>query len=311
MRNVLITKIECLENEERVTKNFPKFQQLYLELFENKLKVKKECINQEFIPNYNTSIANTVIKTVSNKRSVYTSNKRSTVKSISERHKLYDYEDDIYDTTRYDKKKIEEKKQSIIKKHEKKIPTLQELNETIKANEEDKKRELMFKLHLLKKQYPTYQFPEFTMQSEYNVIKKSYDLFYKQLTIDSSAESYKNYLVGGFMVCEIIFGHFGFDMEGFTQQQLLSMSTYDKLLIELGERTYVPKGLDSWPVEIRLIMIIFFNVVWFITAKTIMKKTKIDIFKMLNGKEKVQSAPVPDKSSNSNSKVMRGPIIPT
>ncbi len=37
------------------------------------------------------------------------------------------------------------------------------------------------------------------------------------------------------MVCEMVFGRIGFDMEGFTQQQLLSMNSYEKLLLELGE----------------------------------------------------------------------------
>ncbi len=60
-------------------------------------------------------------------------------------------------------------------------------------------------------------------------MKKTYDIIVQQLSVDSSVETYKNYLVGGFMVCEMVFGRIGFDMEGFTQQQLLSMNSYEKL----------------------------------------------------------------------------------
>ena len=149
-------------------------------------------------------------------------------------------------------------------------------------NEEDKKRELMFKLELLQKQYPLQNIPQFTIRSEYKSMKKTYDIIFKQLSVDSSVETYKNYLVGGFMVCEMVFGRIGFDMEGFTQQQLLSMNSYEKLLLELGEKTYTPAGMDKWPVEVRLALAIFFNAVWFVAAKMIMKKTKINILSMLN-----------------------------
>ncbi len=194
---------------------------------------------------------------------------------------------------------IDQRKESIVnnerkfrenpdKNEDKKIkppPSLKEIeNKGIEQeeNEEDKKRELMFKLQLLQKQYPLRDIPDFTIRSEYKSMKKTYDIIVKQLSVDSSVETYKNYLVGGFMVCEMVFGRIGFDMEGFTQQQLLSMNSYEKLLLELGEKTYTPAGMDKWPVEVRLALAILFNAVWFIAAKMIMKKTKINILSLFN-----------------------------
>ena len=64
----------------------------------------------------------------------------------------------------------------------------------------------------------------------------------QMLTIDSNVETYKSYLLGGFMLTEFVFGRFlNFDMSGFAQQLNLQMNQYNKLLIELGEKTYVPK----------------------------------------------------------------------
>ncbi len=59
-----------------------------------------------------------------------------------------------------------------------------------------------------------------------------------------------------------------FDMEGFTQQQCVSMNSYEKLLLELTEarKHYTPAGMDKWPVEVRLALAILFNAVWFIAA---------------------------------------------
>ena len=86
-------------------------------------------------------------------------------------------------------------------------------------------------------------------------------------------------------------------MEGFTQQQLLSMSSYDKLLIELGEKSYVPEQ-SKWPVEIRLLILIVVNAAFFLVSKMIMKKAGDGISKMMN------NIKIPPKTENK----MKGPV---
>lgn len=336
---IIIKKVPPVDDYKKsISKNFPRFPQLYLELLENKSKVKANWIGKEFLPTtppYLKTITEPEPKIPeSNVKRTVTVTNIKTVKNTTlsnGRNRLYD--DDLFDDVRYRsphkesvaqerKTEIEEKKQSIKNKLP---PTLKEIEQTNaqeihEENEEDKKRELMFKLQLLQKQYPLKDIPEFTIRSEYKSMKKTYDIIVKQLTVDSSVESYKNYLVGGFMLCEVVFGRIGFDMEGFTQQQLLSMNTYDKLLLELGEKTYTPAGMEKWSVEMRLALAIFFNAVWFIAAKMIMKKTKINILSLFNtsktgGKSDTAPAnysgrnPSPDISfiKKNNNKLMKGP----
>ena len=128
---------------------------------------------------------------------------------------------------------------------------------------------------------------------------KAYDSTVKRLSVDSNVESYKNYLIGGFMIFEFILGNLlKFDMKGFTQQQIINMSSYEKLLIELGEKSYVPED-SKWPVELRLLFLVVINAAMFIGGKMIMKKTGSNLMGMMN---KMQGPP-PKKTK------MKGPDL--
>ncbi|CCV02265.1 hypothetical protein IIV30_070R [Invertebrate iridescent virus 30] len=149
-------------------------------------------------------------------------------------------------------------------------------------DDDDKKRELLFKFKRLKKTYPKVDLPEFNMMSNHENMKRTYDATIKNLAIDSTVEGYKSYLMMGFMGCEIALGKIGFDMEGYTQQQTLYMNKYEKLLIELGEKSYVPSSINKWPVEIRLAALVLFQTTIFIVSKIIAKKTNVNLLQMYN-----------------------------
>ena len=165
-------------------------------------------------------------------------------------------------------------------------PELRDINFVGKNDyeEEDNKRELIFKFDLLKKSYPLAAptIPDYTIHSNLREMQKSYDTTVRKLSLDSSVESYKTYLIGGFMGVEFVFGNFlGFDMQGFTQQQIVTMHSYEKLLIEIGEKSYVPSG-SKWPVELRLLFLIIMNAGFFIVSKMIMRKTGANLLNMVN-----------------------------
>jgi hypothetical protein len=167
---------------------------------------------------------------------------------------------------------------------------------------EDKKRELMFKFELLKKAYPNSSIPEFSIHSDYTTMQKAYDDNVRRLSLDSTVENYKQYLIYGFMLTEFVLGNFlKFDMQGFTQQQIVSMSSYEKLLIELGEKSYIPEG-SRWPVEVRLIFMIVINAAFFIVSRMILKKTGANLMSMMNTSNK--------KTTETRRKnTMKGPTI--
>lgn len=186
-----------------------------------------------------------------------------------------------------------------------KQPEFKEIyNNRALEEEEDLKRELIFKIELLKKSYPNAVIPEFSIHSDFTSMKKTYDSTVRRLSLDSTVDSYKSYLMSGFMLCEYVLGQYlGFDMQGFTQQQILNINSYDKLLIELGEKSYLPQG-SNWPVEVRLAGLVLFNVAVFIFGKMVLKKTGSNFLGMLNSR----NAPL-QQSNIQNKRKMKGPDI--
>ena len=148
---------------------------------------------------------------------------------------------------------------------------------------DDKKRHLIFKFKSLQKSYPDENISDYTIYSDYSTMKEDYDNTLRRLSMDTTVESYKKYLTYGFMGVEYLLGSwFGLDMKGFTQQQIISMKSYEKLLIELGEKNYEPVGASRWPVEVRLIFLIIINSAFFIGSKLIMQKSGTNFIDIMN-----------------------------
>ena len=183
---------------------------------------------------------------------------------------------------------------------EKSPPTLEELQQKKKigpqvtisrdyryAEEEDEETQkernaVYFKYEVLRRMHPNAHIPEFTIYSDPKLMSQKYELLTKKLSLESSVDSWKRYMIVFVMGCEVVLGKLSFDMEGFAQQQIMSMSTYDQLLVEMAEKSYVPSGSSKWSPEVRLFMMLTMNIVLFVISKMIFKKTGTNLLGTIN-----------------------------
>jgi hypothetical protein len=361
---VRIVKIPLTVPQTDIPKAFPKISSLYLELFENKLKVKPDLVNKEYIPKAKDVLETQPIPVETKSES---ESKWSQLPSVNEgkpkveKVEIYDSSGDegSLDISSDDNVKIEaelsgDDSDELANKLKKMLasddegspirspidkyavqtpkdsyksaarepPKLSELESkgeytrkkvignvtnfsSNDQNSDNIKRELIFKFKLLKKSYTNADIPEFSIHSDLPTMERTYNDMLRHLSLDSSVDNYKKYLIGGFMLIEFIFGKFlSIDMQGFTQQQIISMSSYEKLLIELGDKSYVPEG-SRWPVEVRLLFLILMNAAFFIISRMILRKTGANLMGMMNKMPTSSSNRAPPKKK----KKMKGPSI--
>jgi hypothetical protein len=188
------------------------------------------------------------------------------------------------------------------------------------------KEEYIWRFRILKKQYKNKPIPEYNEHDDLEVMKTTYNRTLKELQLEDNVESYRMYLVGGFMVMEFVCTTMlNIDMKGFSSKQMKMMHKYDRLLVELGEKSRDRWGMNL-PVEIRLIGLIIFNAAIFYLGKLIESKggtAMADLFNSISGqREPAEAAPqharpegeTPNNTTRSSSseaspRRMRGPTI--
>jgi hypothetical protein len=182
-------------------------------------------------------------------------------------------------------------------------------DEDIEQNPDDLKRELIFKISLYKKQNPTADIPTFTFADDIKTIEFHYRNCLKLSSVTNTAEKYKTYLIGAFMVVEMVFGKFlKFDMKGFAEEQISKMSSYEALLIELGEKQYVPME-SQWSVEVRLLLLVLTNTAMFIAMKMLTSKLGFDVSGIADKIGGVIKGGGKDDNKGKNEKRMKGPTF--
>ncbi len=159
------------------------------------------------------------------------------------------------------------------------------------TDEAGKKRDILFKFKILRKTYSSASIPEFTEYTDLKVLEREYDAVVRQLSLDATVENYKKYLTIGFFILEFVLGNFFKfeDIKGFAQQQMLGLNQYERILYQIGEKSYF-SGKKPWPPEIQLIGMVLLNGAIFVGGKMLFKATGANIMAMLNPQPQAQTS---------------------
>lgn len=268
----------------------PSFQRmpiLYLELLENKTKIKQDLVNKFYVPSEKIEQIEHIVDETPLQKEIEDITLQKEIEDINPINETYFPEHDLVESLLGEEKSEKNGKSNQSFATTNVPPTLKELQDQKKVNinkeytygieDEETQKErnaIYFKYEVLKRMHPNASIPEFNMYSDLNSMNQKYDMLTRRLSLDSSVENLKRYMIIFVMGCEVVLGKINFDMEGFAQQQISSMSTYDQLLVEMAEKRYMPSGSNKWSPEIRLLMLLSMNVIIFIIGK----KTGTNLF---------------------------------
>lgn len=308
-------KIIKVPLEESITykrPNFPTFDKLYLEYLENPEKLKKNPPKPLFIYNEPSvpSQSEKLVVPDRDERDVedFTLDELERAYANNESEKVFsdieESEDDSESSGHYNPPPKEYKKEDFQQESE------EEIDE--EERERNEKADLLFKFMVLRRQYPNVDIPEFTDHSDILTMKRVYDQIIRQVSLDSSIDNYKRYLWGGFLVFEFVATNWiGIDLTGFSSSQQRHMNSYDRLLIELGEKNYSPMG-SRFPVELRLLGLIAFNAALFYMQKTMFSGNGgLNLLNAFSGQQPQQSQQQSQQQSRSVPRPRRRMAGPT
>lgn len=279
------------KTEEQKSLKFSNDPNQYLELLENKNRVKDEEKKNEF------SLSPEKIEELERsddekEEKIHTEDEKDDDEEVDfsgSESDASDHEDDVEndDHERNDPRNDERKETHadtssqndpnvyrsprMFKKTAPPLSQLEKKKETIFSAEDEsgQKRDLLSKFSILRKQYKNTSviIPDYTTHSNLSDMQQTYQEMVRELKLDSSVENYKKYIKFGSMGIEWAAANWlKLDMNGFYQNQVDQMSSYDQLLYELGEKNQ-STGPSRIPVELRLLGMMLLNAAIFIGTK--------------------------------------------
>jgi len=134
----------------------------------------------------------------------------------------------------------------------------EKIEEKSEAKLNEERMDVLSQLRLIKRKYPEADISTYTEFTDLDTLKKIYKDTLKNVTLDENVTTMKTWIGFGFLAIEFIAKKAGLNFDGFAKFQSQRKEKYNRLLIELGEKSYANFGA-SWPVEIRLLMMILFD----------------------------------------------------
>lgn len=146
---------------------------------------------------------------------------------------------------------------------------------TPEEREEKEREEYIWRFRILRKQYgkgnANIKISDYNEHSDLEDMKRTYDRTIRELYLDDTVDQYRMYLMMSWVAMEYVCTQYvGIDLAGFAIQQTKMMHKYDRMLIELGEKSYNRFG-SNIPVEVRLLGTVIFQAAIFFLGKVVVE----------------------------------------
>jgi hypothetical protein len=154
--------------------------------------------------------------------------------------------------------------------HPPSLANIREKYASLESEKDEEKQKVIAQFSMIAKMYPNEKIPHVTMSTDLAFMKNEYETIIRNLRIDGNHQKYKQMLTIGFYVVEYCLGKFfKLKMGGFANEQIRNMDRYDRLLIEIGHKNYIPNAPERFPVEVRLLGMVLIQTVFFLVVKQV------------------------------------------
>ena len=139
---------------------------------------------------------------------------------------------------------------------------------------DEKKDEMLYRFKLVKEAYPGIALPRITKKMKLAKMVRLFEHTMSRVKLKVKVRNFKVFLIGGLLLMQFLAKKAG-DSSGFVVNQMYAMKRYEPYLREFGESDWSSVGVDL-PVMVRLPLFMVVNLVIFMVAKWIFKKTGKD-----------------------------------
>lgn len=171
----------------------------------------------------------------------------------------------------------------------------EEEHTTQKPDIQEERSDIIWSLKKLKKSHDIKTFPHYDEFTSIDDLKRILKEVKREVILDENINSTKSLLTMGWLGLEkVCTCYLSIDLTGFAQHELQHMNEYHKILVEMGERSYLNWTQDL-PPEIRLLCLMLMNAFLFHAKKSNMAGFVFDKLGFFN------------KPPDNNESEMRGP----
>jgi hypothetical protein len=136
-----------------------------------------------------------------------------------------------------------------------------------REQQEEERSDILWSLKKLKKHYDPKKFPHYDEFTSTSTLKRILKEIKREVILDENVNQTRQWLVMGWWAMEKVGTEYlSIDLSGFTAYETQNMNEYQKVLVEIGERSYL-NWSEGFPPELKLLFLMLTHAALFHVKK--------------------------------------------